>query len=207
MDDDPERDDPDRALVGDLASVDPAIRRRALGDLYDRHHERVFHIAYRVLGHAGDAQDVMQEVFLHLADRIRSFRGDSSLSSWVYRVTVNLAIDARRRGARRPALRLGHAEEGEGDGGRSRPGVAAPVPEPGETAERAEQDAKVRAALDRLSPKLRAVVVLRYFENLSYEDLAEVLQCSMGTVKSRLNRAHAALERILGPQVRRDPRS
>ncbi len=192
--------DPDRALVRDLMSGDPAARRTALGELYDRHHQRVFHIAYRVLGNASDAQDVAQEVFLHLADRVKSFRGDASLSSWVYRVTVNLSIDARRRGARRPALLLGQAEDSEGEG-HARAGIAGPAPEPGESAEQAERDARVRAALDRLSPKLRAVVILRYFESLSYEDLAEVLQCSMGTVKSRLNRAHAALERILGSGV------
>jgi RNA polymerase sigma factor (sigma-70 family) len=96
--------DPDQALVQDLASTDPARRRQALGQLYERHSGRVYNTAYRVLGSAADAQDVTQEVFLHIADRIKSFRGDASLTSWVYRVTVNLAIDARRRKARRPLL-------------------------------------------------------------------------------------------------------
>jgi RNA polymerase sigma-70 factor (ECF subfamily) len=65
-------------------------------------------------------------------------------------------------------------------------------------AEQAERERRVHAALARLSPKLRAVVVLRYFENLSYDDLAAVLQTSIGTIKSRLNRAHSALEGLLG---------
>jgi RNA polymerase sigma-70 factor (ECF subfamily) len=81
--------------------------------------------------------------------------------------------------------------------------VAGAPPDPAAEAERKESERRVRDALDRLSPKLRAVVALRYFENLSYEDLAEVLQMSIGTVKSRLNRAHAALERALGPYLGR----
>jgi RNA polymerase sigma-70 factor (ECF subfamily) len=191
--------DPDRALVRDLASDDAAVRRRALADLYARHQTRVFNVAYRVLGSHADAQDVAQDVFLHVADRIRSFRGDASLTSWVYRVTVNLSIDRRRREARRAVPRAMGESDGEGEVGSPRPGVAGAPPDPASEAQRAEGERRVRAALERLSPKLRAVVVLRYFENLSYEELAEVLQMSIGTVKSRLNRAHAALERILAP--------
>ena len=198
--------DPDRALIRDLSSEDPAVKRRALGDLFERHHARVFNTAYRVLGNASDAQDVSQDVFLHVADRIKSFRGDASLTSWVYRVTVNLAIDARRRASRRPALRTG-VGEGEGrdvDSSSTRPGVAEPAADPVAAAQRTEAERRVHQALDRLSPKLRAVVVLRYFENLSYEELAEVLETGIGTVKSRLNRAHAALEGLLGPAAAPD---
>ena len=193
--------DPDRRLIRDLASDDQALRRKALGELFERHHVRVFNTAYRVVGNASDAQDVAQDVFLHVSDRIKSFRGDASLTSWVYRVTVNMAIDARRRTARRPSLRSSTAE-GEGqaiESGTSRPRVAEPAGDPVAAAEKTEAERRVHAALDRLSPKLRAVVVLRYFENLSYEDLAEVLETGVGTVKSRLNRAHAALEGLLGP--------
>jgi RNA polymerase sigma-70 factor, ECF subfamily len=189
--------DPDRALVRDLASPDPATRRTALAELYERHQTRVFNTAYRVLGSTADAQDVTQEVFLHVADRIGSFRGDSSLTSWVYRVTVNLSIDARRRASRRPAAKGGEGDGAPGDAAESRPGTSAPV-DPVAAAEREESERRVHAALDRLSPKLRAVVVLRYFENLSYEDIADVMQTSIGTVKSRLNRAHTALESLLG---------
>jgi RNA polymerase sigma-70 factor, ECF subfamily len=193
--------DPDRELVRDLASGDAAVRRRALGDLFERHQARVYNVAYRVLGSSADAADVAQEVFLQIADRIKSFRGDSSLTSWVYRMTVNLAIDARRRLMRRPSGRIGsgHGDERDVDGQGTRPGVASPPGDPLDVAQTAERERRVHEALDRLSPKLRSIVVLRYFENLSYEELAEVLQTSIGTVKSRLNRAHAALEDLLGP--------
>ncbi|MCC7140037.1 MAG: sigma-70 family RNA polymerase sigma factor [Planctomycetes bacterium] len=190
--------DPDRALIRELSSDDDATRRRALGALYDRYHGRVFGIAYRVLGSAADAADVTQEVFLQVGDRIGGFRGDASLTSWLYRVTLNLAIDARRKRLRRPAQSLSAATgETEADVSEGRPGTAAPPEDPAAASLRAEREHRVREALDRLSPKLRAVAVLRYFENLSYDELAEVLDTSIGTVKSRLNRAHAALERLL----------
>lgn len=194
--------DPDRELVRALSSDDPGERRRALGDLYERHSGRVFNVAYRVLGSQADAADVTQEVFLQVADRIRSFRGDSSLTSWIYRMTVNLAIDARRKRSLRRTASIGPGDEErpEIETAVPREGAAPPV-DPKAAAEAAERERRVQKALDVLSPKLKAVVVLRYFENLSYEELAEVLQTTIGTVKSRLNRAHAALEEALGPFV------
>ena len=195
--------DPDLDLVRGLSAPDPEARRAALGALYDRHHDRVFRTAYKVLGSAADAADVTQEVFLHLADRIRSFRGDASLTSWIYRITVNTAIDARRRQARRPARSLsGGPADADTEVTDSRPGTSGPPEDPALRSQREEREAQVRAALDRLSPKLRSVAVLRYFENLSYDQLAEVLDTSVGTVKSRLNRALAALDEALAELTR-----
>jgi RNA polymerase sigma-70 factor (ECF subfamily) len=195
--------DPDLDLVRDLLSADPGRRRRALGELYERHRRRVFNVAYRVLGDWNGAQDLAQEVFLHLADRIGSFRGEATLTSWLYRVTVNRAIDSRRRDARRPAWKVG---EGPIDEEVRRPAdPAQPVPPP-EALDRAERAREVHRALQRVSPKLRAILVLRYVEGLSYDELREVLGCSLGTVKSRLSRAHAAFQRAMddagGPAIR-----
>jgi RNA polymerase sigma-70 factor (ECF subfamily) len=187
--------DPDLELVRDLSSSEPDRRRRALGELYERHRRRVFNVAYRVLGDWNGAQDLAQEVFLHLADRIGSFRGEATLTSWLYRVTVNRAIDARRREARRPAWKVG---EGPIDEGVRRPSDPAQPGPPPEAFDRDETAREVQRALQLVSPKLRAILVLRYVEGLSYEDLREVLGCSLGTIKSRLNRAHAAFERTLG---------
>ncbi len=187
--------DPDLELVRALEDEDPAVRRQALGVLYERHHRRVFNVAWRVLGDWGLAQDVTQDVFLHLAGRISTFRGDAGLTSWIYRITVNRAIDARRRERRRPAWRMGDSEP---DGPVRRPrGDEGESAEVGDGLARAERADRVQLALARLSPKLRAIAVLRYVEGLSYEQLAEVLGCAPGTVKSRLSRAHAALERAL----------
>lgn len=187
--------DPDLDLVRALRSAKPADRHEALTRLFDRHNRRVFNVALRVLGDWSAAQDVAQDVFMNLERSVRSFRYDASFVSWLYRIAVNRAIDHRRREARRPAARLGDLPPGLEAGGlpgRSERPTADRVIDQGETAQR------VQAALLKLSPKLRAVAVLRYVEGLSYEELAEALDCSMGTIKSRLNRAHAALARALG---------
>jgi RNA polymerase sigma-70 factor (ECF subfamily) len=187
--------DPDAALVRDLASADPARQRRALGLLYERHADALVNVAWRVGGDWAGAQDVVQDVFMSLPARIATFRGESSLSSWLYRIAVNRAIDVRRYERRRPAAGLGAVPDDLLEGARAPSGRSNDPPEPRDDAPEA---AAVRAALAALSPKLRAIAVLRYVEGLSYEELTEVLGCSLGTVKSRLNRAHAALARRLG---------
>ena len=187
--------DPDLELVRGLESKDPDERRRALGALYERHNRRVFSVAWRVLGDWGLAQDVTQDVFLQLAERISTFRGDAGLTSWIYRITVNRAIDARRRERRRPAWRMG---ESVPDRPVRLPRGDVPMQDPTGGVEREGRANQVKAALGKLSPKLRAILVLRYIEGLSYEQLGEVLGCAPGTVKSRLNRAHAAMQRALG---------
>jgi RNA polymerase sigma-70 factor (ECF subfamily) len=190
------RGDPDRELVRDLASDDPTRQREALGLLYERYNRRVFNVAWRVLGDWARAQDVVQEVFLHLRDRIGTWRGDAGLPSWIYRIAVNRAIDHRRREIRRPAWRMGETPLEEPV---RRPRGDEASPPPLDQLEREGEKGRVRHALEGLSPKLRAVLVLRYQEGLSYEELAEVLACSLGTVKSRLNRAHAAFKGAYEP--------
>jgi len=187
--------DPDRDLVQALQSGAPAARRRALAELFERHQRRVFNVALRVLGDWAAAQDVAQDVFMNLERSVRSFRRDASFLSWIYRISVNRAIDHRRREARRPASKMGDAPPAVEDSGLPGRAETEPLDRPLDEEESAQ---RVQRALDRLSPKLRAIAVLRYVEGLSYEDLAEVLDCSMGTIKSRLNRAHTALAKDLG---------
>ena len=186
--------DPDLELVRDLTSGSADRRRDALAALYERYGRRVFNVAWRVTSDWNRAQDVTQDVFLTLKERVGSWRGDASLGSWLYRLAVNRAIDHRRREQRRPAWRMG---DGPLDEEVRRPRGEDATVFPSDALDREEQDARVRAALERLSPKLRAILVLRYLEGLSYEDLAAVLACSLGTVKSRLNRAHAAFKEAL----------
>ncbi len=184
----------DQRLVASLRQAEPARRDAALAELFDRHQRRVFNVALRVLGNRDAAQDIVQEIFLTLPLRVRTYRGDASFTSWLYRATVNRAIDRRRREGRRAAASLDDLPV-EFAGGSLQGGEPARV---GQRGEQQEVARRVQQALLRLSPKLRAVAVLRYVEGLSYEQLAEVLDCSLGTVKSRLNRAHAALQELLG---------
>lgn len=188
--------DPDSELVlacqrASTSSLEGDYRR-----LYDRYKDRVYNVCFRITGSPSDALDASQETFGILFRRIREFRFESRFSSWVYRIAVNASIDVRRRvRSRRVASieNLRGGEEGKYD-------LTDRVVEmPSISASRREFEQAVQLAISRLSPKLRSIVVLRYIENLSYEEVAETLRISLGTVKSRLSRAHEALDRELTP--------
>jgi RNA polymerase sigma-70 factor (ECF subfamily) len=176
----------------DLELVERVLREgtpEALRPLYERYKDRVYNTAYRVTGDPEVAEDVTHDVFVRVYERLRQFRRRSRFSSWLYRVTVNLATDvARRRGRERWlfAVRFGVTPG-------SREPMTARESGPLRSAESAEAAEEVSRAVAELSPKLRSVVALRYFEGLSYEEVAEVLEVSVGTVKSRLSRAHKRL--------------
>ena len=189
--------DPDLRLV--RACQDPGSDEfeDAFEALYGRYRDRVYSIAYRITGRAADAMDVVQESFSLLFRKIGDFRGQSLFSTWLFRIVVNCSIDfvrqerARRRQASWNAVRGEDVAETAGeptDGGDLDPAACAATVELG---------SHVHASLQKLSAKLRAILVLRYLEGLSYEQLAEALAISMGTVKSRLARAHLALEQVL----------
>ena len=128
---------------------------------------------------------------------MREFRFESRFSSWVYRIAVNASIDVRRR-ARRRLTSLEALQEGRDSQGKYDP-ADHKVEMPSATASRRELEAEIQRSISRLSPKLRTIIVLRYVENLSYEEVSEALRISLGTVKSRLARAHEALDRELTP--------
>jgi len=162
--------------------------RDAFRLLFERHKDRVYSVAlYFFGGDEATAGDVTQQVFLKLFTRIGQFGGESEFTTWLYRMTTNACIDEQRR--RRRFLPFG--------------GDALPAePRAGGSAEdalaRSEVSESVKRAVAGLKPKLRVVMLLKYFEELSYEEIAAALGCSKGTVASRLNRGHKALARKLG---------
>jgi RNA polymerase sigma-70 factor (ECF subfamily) len=123
-----------------------------------------------------------QQVFLKLMTNIAQFRGDAEFSTWLYRLVVNVCMDAARRRQSDRVIANGSSLEA----------IAAPC-SPEDVYARAQAAGAVRAAVSALPPKLRMAVLLRYFDDLSYEQIATVLQCSMGTVASRLSRGHKML--------------
>ncbi len=182
------RQDPDTDIVR-LAQSRPT-RRVAMGILYERFRERVYNVALRIVGNGDEAGDVLQDVFLLLFRKIHRFREQAFFASWVYRITVNVSLDHLRRRRRAP---LPTSAEELLD----RPQEAGELSGPERRLAGRDLEGHVRSALRRLSPRLRVVIVLRYLEGLAYGDIAEILECSVGTVKSRLNRAHAAMRREL----------
>ena len=179
--------DPDRELV--LACSDPEHDRfeTAFEELYERYRDRVYSIAYRIVGTTADALDVVQESFSLVFRKLPGFRFDSKFSTWLFRLVVNQCVDHKRRVASR---RVGTSDDGFDE-------TVGHDVDPADAAEVTELGDHVHSGLQRLSPKLRAVLVLRYLEGLSYEELADSLGVSLGTVKSRLARAHLAFETVL----------
>jgi RNA polymerase sigma-70 factor (ECF subfamily) len=158
--------------------------REAFRLLFEAYKDRVYSIALHFLrGDSAAAEDVAQEVFLRLFTRIGQYRREAEFATWLYRVVVNACVDEQRRRRRfAPCEDMG----------------ALPDP-PGaeEDADRAEVAREVQSAVADLKPEMRATVLLKYFEELSYEEMAAALGCSKGTIASRLNRCHKILARKL----------
>jgi RNA polymerase sigma-70 factor (ECF subfamily) len=190
--------DPDAELVllcqqTSASSLEGDYRR-----LYDRYKDRVYNVCFRITGNPSDALDASQETFGIMFRRIREFRFESRFSSWVYRIAVNASIDVRRRARSRRTASLEALQQDPSERTRFEPADRV-IEMPSVTASRRELEQAIQLAISRLSPKLRTIVVLRYIENLSYEEVSETLKISLGTVKSRLARAHEALDRDLTP--------
>ncbi len=191
------RPDPDQALLNRWRAGGAEDRRAAFDELYRRYHRKVYSTARHVTGDSNAAADVTQETFLQVFEKFDTFESRSSFSSWLYRIAVNCAGEHRRKHRKNPVPLPGAAATPRTDGQAAELERDRRRPDAGDPA--GETSGEVQDALQQLSPKLRTVVVLRYVEGLSYEEVAEVLACSVGTVKSRLNRAHEALEQWLAP--------
>jgi RNA polymerase sigma-70 factor (ECF subfamily) len=163
--------------------------RDAFRVLYDSYKDRVYSIAlYFFHGDPSAAGDVTQQIFLKLMTSMHQFRGDAEFSTWLYRLVVNACTDSVRR--RKVDIVISD---------RSRIEAFSAAGSQEEDYERARMADSVRVAVSALPPKFRIAVLLRYFEGLSYEQMADVLHCSMGTVASRLSRGHKMLaERLKG---------
>jgi RNA polymerase sigma-70 factor (ECF subfamily) len=164
--------------------------REAFRVLYDRYRDRVYNIIFYSMGDELRAEDVLQIVFVKIYRGLPSFRFEASLSTWIYRIAVNECLNQqRRRGAQHVPFEalLGSDEEFDEGASADR-----------QHADRERREIVHRAVME-LSPKLRAVVALKYLDGLSYEEIASVLDCSPGTVASRLNRALGELELRLRP--------
>jgi RNA polymerase sigma-70 factor (ECF subfamily) len=180
-----------RILRGLRAGIEDAYEQ-----LIDRYEQPIYSIAYRLLGNQTEACDVVQEVFLKVFRGVNSFREQSSLRTWLYRIAVNEAQNRRRwfmrHCKREVSIENRDAEDRNAldfapDTGRS----------PYDQVLDSENRVLVERALTRINPIFRTAVMLRDINNLSYEEIAEVLQVSLGTVKSRIVRGREALRREL----------
>ena len=164
--------------------------RAAFRVLYEQYRERVHNLVYYSLGPREAVEDVVQTIFIKIYRALPGFRFEAGLSTWIYRITLNECQDRKRR--RRAEFVPLEAILGSGD--ELDTGLL-----PDERHERNERQEIVRQAIMDLPPRMRTVVVLKYMEGLSYEEIAEILGCAPGTVASRLNRSLAELEARLRP--------
>jgi RNA polymerase sigma-70 factor (ECF subfamily) len=164
-------------------------KTEAFGVLVRRYQDRLFPTVLRLTGCAEDSYDLLQETFLRAYSKLSRFQGESSFYTWIYRIAVNLALSGRRR--KRPALRLGSDHPGDSDPADKKDS------DPSLPVERAERDQMIQNALDALAPDHRAVVVMKEFDGLRYEEIGAILQIPVGTVRSRLHRARSDLRERL----------
>ncbi len=164
----------------------------AFGALMERYEKQVYHQALRLLSHPEDAADVTQEVFLKVWRSLPSFQGESSFSTWLYRLTGNAAIDLLRREKRR----RGELSLDDGDYQWDST-LADPAPTPEDALERQELRRAVAEGLSQLSEEHRHILVLREVNGLPYDEIGRILGLSAGTVKSRIARARLALSKLL----------
>ena len=178
--------DPDFQLVkrcqdGDISAFDELARR---------HKDRIYRLVYRMLRDVDSVNDAAQDIFVRAYGRIGDFQHRSSFSTWLTRIAVNYCINHLKKEKRTRFFPAGIFSGGN-------------LPdEPHAVVERTEKCEKVHQAINSLSPKRKAIIILHYFEDNSCEEIAGILNCSTGTVKSRLFYARKELKKRLEPYIR-----
>ncbi|MBC8103202.1 MAG: sigma-70 family RNA polymerase sigma factor [Cytophagales bacterium] len=180
----------ERSRRGEIAAFDQLVRA---------YEKSVYNTAYRLAGSYDDAADIAQEAFVRAWNNLKSFRGDSAFSTWLYRIVTNVFLDDRKRKRARPQRSLDEAVALDESSVTRQFEGGAPGPE--EMAEGAERRMVLERAIQSLPDAQRIVIVLYHSQGLSYDEIAEITNLPMGTVKSKLNRARLALRDRLAPMA------
>jgi RNA polymerase sigma-70 factor, ECF subfamily len=168
----------------------------AYNDLVTKYRTKAFAMIYGMVQNEQDAWDLAQEGFLKAWRSIHRFKGQSSFYTWLYRILTNVTIDSlRRKGVRGESEFDDRIAPGEVEPGSRTTPSSAPLPH--KNIERSEIRQRIDEAIDKLSPEHRAVIVMKELEDLQYNEIAEILDCSIGTVMSRLFYARKKLQTLL----------
>ena len=165
--------------------------RDAFEELLTLYNQKVYNIAYRMMGNYHDTSDVVQEVFVRIFKSLRNFRGDCAFSTWIYHITINVCKDELRVKKKYNDDSIDEYIFTEKGGVAKEFADDSPGPE--ECYEIQELSEQLQSVIDLLHPDYRAVIILREQKELSYQEISDILGVSLGTVKSRINRARAAL--------------
>jgi RNA polymerase sigma-70 factor (ECF subfamily) len=187
----------ERALLRRLRDRD----ERAFRELLEEHRDRVYNITFRMLGNRAEAEDVAQEVFISVFKNVDSFREESKISTWLYRVTVNHCKNRIKYLARRHDRDRDELDETSHQANGAIAGPQRRAAQPDRALEGAQMEVILQEAIQSLDDEHRIVVVLRDVEDLSIEEICDITKLPDGTVKSRLHRARLALRKKLQRHV------
>ncbi len=186
----------DESLIAAHLRGDPAAFR----ELVRQYGDGVLGYLFRMTGSRDQAEDLFQETFKRVHEKARTYRG-GSFKSWLYTIATRVTIDMARRGKRLAFLSLDRDTDCEDDPAPLDAVIADDAPDPAEEAVKEEQKEQVRRAIESLPVGQRAALVLAYYQQLSYQEVAETLGCSVGSVKTQMSRALAKLARRLPDSV------
>jgi RNA polymerase sigma-70 factor (ECF subfamily) len=199
------------AIPGDEAALVAELKagsERAFTQLIGQYHQPIYSVIARSLQDPADASDITQEVFIKVFRNIRSFHGEASLRTWIYRIALHEASNQRRWWSRHKRQEItmetpcgGHDADCEGEPLSLGATLADGHDSPFDHAAHGQTRARVEAALGQVPEVFRTVVILREIEGFTYEEIAEILGVNLGTVKSRLTRGRAALREVLAPRA------
>lgn len=182
----------DEELVGQVLAGDGAT----FGEIVQRHEDRLYNTIYRLVGSADDARDLLQDTFVKAYENLKTFRGGSSLYTWLFRIAVNTSLSHRRR---RKWVQMSAPAGDEDDPNPGNAVADTAAANPADRLVTAETEVLVQEAINGLDDEHRTVVVLRDIQHCDYRQIAEILEVPPGTVKSRLHRARMMLRDKLQP--------
>jgi RNA polymerase sigma-70 factor (ECF subfamily) len=188
-------DDIEKLLVARTKKGDVA----AFEELINGYEKKAYNIAYRMMSNEEDAKDMAQEAFIKIYKSIKGFREESSFSTWLYRIVTNTCLDELRKRKRSETVPL--EINFQNDKGTAHIEIGADKETPEDICERIEKRQLIHNAIDSLNEDYKTVIILRDIQGFGYAEIASILNCSLGTVKSRINRARNMLKEKLRYQL------
>ncbi|HHX18524.1 MAG TPA: sigma-70 family RNA polymerase sigma factor [Clostridium sp.] len=166
----------------------------AFEELIKQNEKKVFNIAYKMMGNYDDANELAQEAFIKAYKSINKFKGDSLFSTWIYRITTNVCLDELRKRKNKKVISLNeHIKYNDEE---IKPQVKDERPGPEKIFEKKETKNLINQCIESLPADYKTVIILRDIEGFTYEEIAKIINCPEGTVKSRISRARKALRDI-----------
>ncbi|WP_243136946.1 RNA polymerase sigma factor [Alkaliphilus serpentinus] len=181
----------ERTKQGDVDSFERLIQP---------YQKKAYNIAYRMLGNVEDASDATQEALIKIYKSIGNFQGNSKFSTWLYAIVTNTCIDFIRKNRRAKIIYLDREKENEE--GTYQMEIADDINTPEEILEKKETRFMIHDAINQLNHEHREIIVLRDIQGFTYQEIADILKCSEGTVKSRISRARGNLRQLLGERMK-----